>query len=65
MPTLIVRGEWDSVCNDQDAATLLASIGTEHKRDCKIERATHLMHLETQRVALYQAVNDFLIGANP
>jgi pimeloyl-ACP methyl ester carboxylesterase len=65
MPTLIVRGEWDSVCNDQDAATLLASIGTEHKRDCKIERATHLMHLETQRVSLYQAVNDFLIGANP
>jgi pimeloyl-ACP methyl ester carboxylesterase len=65
MPTLIVRGEWDSVCNNQDAATLLASIGTEHKRDCKIERATHLMHLETQRVALYQAVNDFLIGVNP
>lgn len=65
VPTLIVRGEWDSVCNDQDAATLLATIGTKHKRDCKIERATHLMHLETQRVALYQAVNEFLIGANP
>jgi pimeloyl-ACP methyl ester carboxylesterase len=65
VPTLIVRGEWDSVCNDQDAATLFASIGTKHKRDCKIERATHLMHLETQRVKLYQAVNNFLIGANP
>lgn len=58
--TLLVRGEWDSLCTDADAATLLNALGSEHKSDCKIGCATHLMHLETQRVELYRQTNEFL-----
>lgn len=60
-PTLIVRGEWDSVCTDHDAARLLGALGSADKRDVKIERATHLMHLEIQRGELYDRVNEFLV----
>jgi pimeloyl-ACP methyl ester carboxylesterase len=59
-PTLIVRGEWDSVCADADASRLLQGLGSADKADVKIARATHLMHLEAQRVALYNQVNTFL-----
>lgn len=52
-PTLLVRGEWDSLCTDVDAATLLGALGSIHTVDCKIERATHLMHLEEQRGVLH------------
>ncbi len=58
--TLLVRGEWDSACNDADAGRLLAGLDVPVKRDVKIERATHLMHLERQRVALHAEVNRFL-----
>jgi len=59
-PTLLVRGEWDSVCNDDDAARLMSQLGTPLRRDVKIARATHLMHLEAQRVELHAQVNRFL-----
>jgi pimeloyl-ACP methyl ester carboxylesterase len=59
-PTLIVRGEWDSVCTDRDAARLQSSLGAAVVRDVKIPRATHLMHLEAQRTELRRAVVDFL-----
>jgi len=57
---LLVRGEWDSLCTDQDATAWLAATGSTSKREVKIPHATHLMHLENGRTALYQAVNDFL-----
>jgi pimeloyl-ACP methyl ester carboxylesterase len=59
-PTLIVRGEWDSVCADADASRLLQGLASTDKADIKIAHATHLMHLEAQRVALYDHVNTFL-----
>ena len=59
-PTLPVRGEWDSLCTDTDAATLLDALRSSHKADCKIKCATHLMHLESQRGLLYQHTNNFL-----
>nr|WP_295782043.1 alpha/beta fold hydrolase [Rhodoferax sp.] len=59
-PTLLVRGEWDSLCTDADATTLLEALGSTHKADCKIESATHLMHLESQREVLYRHTNAFL-----
>jgi pimeloyl-ACP methyl ester carboxylesterase len=59
-PALLVRGEWDSVCADADASRLLQGLGSDDKADVRIERATHLMHLESQRVALYDRVNAFL-----
>jgi alpha-beta hydrolase superfamily lysophospholipase len=60
-PTLLVRGAWDAVCNDADAARLMASLRVQDKTDVKIEAATHLMHLERQRVALHEQVNRFLL----
>lgn len=59
-PTLLVRGEWDSLCTDADANRLLADLQSEVKTDCRIERATHLMHLESQRLELYKVVNEFV-----
>lgn len=59
-PTLLVRGEWDSLCTDADATTLLSALGGTHTIDCRIERATHLMHLESQRGVLYRHTNNFL-----
>jgi len=59
-PLLLVRGEWDSLCDDADAARLLARAGSRLKLDRKIPQGTHLMHLETSRGALHEVVNDFL-----
>jgi pimeloyl-ACP methyl ester carboxylesterase len=60
-PLLIVRGEWDSLCKDEDAAWLKrAWTGGAQVSDVKIPKATHLMHLETGRTALYTATTQFL-----
>lgn len=34
------------------------------KRDVKISRGTHVMHLETSRLALFEEVRTFLGGAD-
>jgi pimeloyl-ACP methyl ester carboxylesterase len=59
-PTLLVRGAWDSLCTDADAACLMAALGSRDKADVCIPRATHLMHLERQRTRLHAEVNAFL-----
>ena len=59
-PTLLARGEWDSLCADADAQRLLSALGAAVKEDLVIERATHLMHLELQRSVLHDRVNRFL-----
>lgn len=59
-PTLIVRGEWDSVSNDRDADWLLSRIAAPVRKDVKIAKGTHLMHLEHSRDALFAAVRGFL-----
>jgi pimeloyl-ACP methyl ester carboxylesterase len=59
-PTLIVRGAWDSLCTDADARRMLQGLAAPVKEDVKVPRATHLMHLEQQRVELYAQVNRFL-----
>jgi pimeloyl-ACP methyl ester carboxylesterase len=60
--TLLVRGEWDSVCDDTDAAVLLDLLGAKDKQDVKIPKGTHLMHLEESRHELHEVVNQFLSG---
>jgi pimeloyl-ACP methyl ester carboxylesterase len=59
-PVAIIRGEWDSMSTDADAASLLDTIPVA--RDFKIPRATHLMHLEENRYALYREAAAFLKG---
>ncbi len=63
-PTCIVRGEWDSMCTDEDARGLFAAITSSPLRqDVKISEGGHLMHLESGRRALYRAAAGFLLGA--
>jgi pimeloyl-ACP methyl ester carboxylesterase len=62
-PIAIIRGEWDSLCTDIDAAWLFRVLRRAPvRRDVKIGRATHLMHLETGRFALYREAQTFLEG---
>lgn len=62
-PTLIVRGEWDHWPTDTDAQWLFRSLANAaDKRDVKIARGTHVMHLEASRMALYRETEAFLLG---
>jgi pimeloyl-ACP methyl ester carboxylesterase len=61
-PVAIIRGEWDNYCSDTDARWLFDSMASPIKRDIKIGRGTHLMHLETTRRALYRESVTFLSG---
>jgi pimeloyl-ACP methyl ester carboxylesterase len=64
-PVAIIRGEWDSLCTDEDAAWLMAALSASPiRRDIKIGRATHLMHLEENRRALYREAQTFLCGGD-
>jgi pimeloyl-ACP methyl ester carboxylesterase len=63
VPTLIVYGEWDEVTRDADAAWLARQIGRPDVRVRKLPRGTHVMHLESSRVSLRAAVDDFLADA--
>ena len=64
-PVAIIRGEWDGVIPDEDARWLFdAFTAASIKRDIKISRATHLMHLEAMRYALYRESIGFLLGGD-
>jgi len=64
-PVAIIRGEWDSLCTDVDARWLFESFkASPIKRDIKISRGTHLMHLEESRYALYRETQNFLDGGD-
>lgn len=60
-PVLIVRGEWDSVVPDNDAAWLFDRLTcASAKQDVKLSKATHLAHLESGRFDLYGVTRGFL-----
>jgi pimeloyl-ACP methyl ester carboxylesterase len=62
-PVAIIRGEWDSLIPDGDARWLFDALcAAPMKRDIKIGRATHLMHLEEMRYALHRESIAFLLG---
>ena len=64
-PVLIIRGEWDVVTRDADAHWLWDALShAPLKRDIKISRATHVMHLESARHQLYAEVAEFLAGGD-
>ena len=60
-PTVLIRGAWDGMCADADAAWLLNAI--PKVRDVKLSRGTHLMHLEENRYVLYRETEAFLTAA--
>jgi pimeloyl-ACP methyl ester carboxylesterase len=60
-PVLIIRGEWDVVTRDADARWLWNALShAALRRDVKLSRATHVMHLESARRQLYAEVATFL-----
>lgn len=60
-PTLIIRGEWENVTTDADARWLFDALtGSPVRRDVKISRGSHVMHLEESRIQLYREVAAFL-----
>jgi pimeloyl-ACP methyl ester carboxylesterase len=62
-PVGIIRGEWDKACTDADARWLFDALkNSPLRRLVKISRATHLMHLEAGRFALYREAETFLNG---
>jgi pimeloyl-ACP methyl ester carboxylesterase len=62
-PIAIIRGEWDGLLPDADARSLFDAFSrSPNKRDIKIARGTHLMHLETMRWALWRESIAFLSG---
>ena len=62
-PVAIIRGEWDGLMLDDDARWLFnAFTHAPAKRDIKIGRGTHLMHLEVMRPALWRESVNFLHG---
>lgn len=64
-PVAIIRGEWDGLIPDEDARWLFDAFKTSPlKRDIKISRATHLMHLEAMRHALYRESIAFLLAGD-
>ncbi len=66
IPIAIIRGEWDGLIPDNDARWLFdAFLNSPNKRDIKISRATHLMHLETMRQALWRESITFLNTETP
>ncbi|GIL41798.1 alpha/beta hydrolase [Roseiterribacter gracilis] len=65
VPTLLVRGAWDPVTKDADAAWLVAHLSNVPggARDIVLPRGAHRMHLETNRQALFDAVGEYLLAA--
>jgi pimeloyl-ACP methyl ester carboxylesterase len=64
-PIAIVRGAWDGLVTDRDAGWLFDAFSrVPNKRDIKISRATHLMHLEAMRPVLWQESIGFLSGGD-
>lgn len=64
-PVGIIRGEWDSMCTDADGRWLFDALASSPlKRDVKLSRGGHLMHLEEGRYALYRETLTFLEGTD-
>jgi pimeloyl-ACP methyl ester carboxylesterase len=64
-PVAIIRGEWDGMCADADANWVFAALSASpRRRDIKIARATHLMHLEENRFVLHRESECFLTGGD-
>ncbi|PLY13689.1 MAG: hypothetical protein C0631_13430 [Sedimenticola sp.] len=60
VPTLVIRGDSDTVGSREDNQKLVADLGSKEKRYVEIERAGHMIQYEKGNTALYQAIANFL-----
>jgi len=64
-PVAIIRGAWDGLVTDGDARWLFDRlVRSPDRRDLKIGRGTHLMHLEAMRGALWRESIAFLLDGD-
>jgi pimeloyl-ACP methyl ester carboxylesterase len=64
-PVAILRGGWDGLVTDADARWLFDRLSrSAERRDVKIARGTHLMHLEEMRGALWRETVAFLLDSD-
>ena len=60
-PTLLIRGEWDTTLNGEEAdKTFMEIKSASFKKYVVIEKGTHVMHLEKSRFELYEESLAFL-----
>jgi pimeloyl-ACP methyl ester carboxylesterase len=60
-PLCLIRGAWDGLATDADAHWLFNALSNApEKRDIKIGKGTHLLHLEANRSALWRESITFL-----
>jgi pimeloyl-ACP methyl ester carboxylesterase len=60
VPTLVIRGETDTLGSREDNKQLLDDLGSRFKAYVEIEKAGHMMHFEKNNTKFYSAVEDFL-----
>ena len=62
VPTLVIRGDSDTLGGREDNQKLVSDLGSTEKRYVEIERAGHMIQYEKSNTAFYQAIADFLDG---
>ena len=60
VPTLVIRGDADTIATKEDNDALMAALGSEVKQLVEIPNAGHFLHFEITNQQFYQAVQDFL-----
>jgi len=64
-PLAIICGGRDSMCTDADTCWLFEALKTSPiRRDIKISRATHLMHLQGSHYAFYLDIEAFVAAGD-
>ena len=60
VPTLVIRGESDTLATREDNQQLLEDLGSTVKQYVEIEQAGHLIQFEKYNTALYRSIAEFL-----
>jgi pimeloyl-ACP methyl ester carboxylesterase len=60
VPTLVIRGESDTLSTREDNQQLLEDLGSTVKQYVEVEQAGHMIQFEKNNAALYQAIAEFL-----
>jgi pimeloyl-ACP methyl ester carboxylesterase len=60
VPTLVIRGESDTLASRDDNQQLLADLGSTEKQYVEIEQAGHMIQFEKNNTAFYRSIAKFL-----
>jgi pimeloyl-ACP methyl ester carboxylesterase len=62
VPTLVIRGDADTVAQREDNQKLIAALGSTVKEYVEIPNGGHFLHFENVNIQFYQALQNFLEG---